>query len=88
MDRIAIAKILIMKLGIRNVHVINCNIIIACSSICFNCKTLATNCTECDSNLFRVLSGNTCICATRFGTKQLSYYDNLLDPECVGKIIL
>ena len=41
----------------------------------------------CDPALFRVLSGNTCICGTRFGTKYLSYYDNL-DPECAGIIII
>ncbi|KAM3128022.1 hypothetical protein pb186bvf_019868 [Paramecium bursaria] len=52
-----------------------------CSSLCFNCLTTASNCTACDPNLFRVLSGYNCICATRFGTQQLSYYDNLLDPE-------
>ena len=42
--------------------------LIACSSLCFNCLTTASNCTKCDPTLFRVLSGNTCICASRFGT--------------------
>ena len=49
-----------------------------------------TNCTYKlrHPNLFRVLSGNTCICANRLWIKQLSYYDNLLNPECVGNLII
>ena len=56
-----------MKWDSQNVHVI-IKLKLACISICQNCTTTATNCTSCDPSLFRVISGNTCICGTRFGT--------------------
>ena len=74
----------IMRSKLQNVQVFNILMIKACSSYCLGCVDTPDNCTSCNSQQYRSLDGNKCKCAVRFGTQNLSYYENMQDPECIG----
>ncbi len=54
-------------------------IFLVCNSNCLECSVTATNCTSCDSSLFKTLSGTICICMN-------GYYN--VSGVCSGNILI